>query len=92
MPKLRVKVDQELCTGEALCTGIAPRFYHLITTESNEHKALVKAKDGSMSVEQVLDVSDDDYDEILEAAERCPAKAIFVWEVHSNGSETQICP
>jgi len=92
MPKLRVKVDQDLCTAEAICTGIAPRFYHLITNDAGEHKALVKAKDGSLHIEHVLDISDDDYDEILEAAERCPPKAIFVWEIHPNGSETQICP
>lgn len=91
MPKLRVRVEQELCTGEAICTGIAPRFYHLVTVDG-EHKAQVKASDGSIHLDHVLDVSDDDYDEILEAAERCPPKAIFIYEVHPDGREEQLCP
>ena len=92
MPKLKVRVEQELCTGEALCTGIAPRFYELITDDNGDHKAQMKGADGKLHIEYTLEVNDDDYDEILEAAERCPPKAIFVWEIDAQGRETQICP
>jgi ferredoxin len=92
MPKLKVRVDQELCTGEAVCTGISPRYYELITNDRGEHRAQVRDERGNLHVEYLLNVSDDDYDEILEAAERCPPKAIFIWEVDAQGRESQICP
>lgn len=92
MPRLRVKVDQQECTGEALCTGISPRFFEMITNAAGEHKAQVKGRDCKLNVEAVLDVTDDEYDEILEAAERCPPKAIYMWEVKAGGQEEQIYP
>ncbi len=92
MPKLKVIVDQNLCTGEALCTGVSPRYYELITTDGGEHKAQVKGPDGKLHVEYTLEVSDEDYDEILEAGERCPPRAIFIYEIDAQGRETQICP
>jgi ferredoxin len=92
MPRLKVRVDAELCTGEALCTGISPRYFELITTREGNHVAEVRAPDGSLHPEFIVDVSDADYDEILEAAERCPPKAIFVYELDAAGNETQLCP
>ena len=82
MAKLKIKVDQVLCTGEALCTGIAPKFFDLFDAGNGQgHKVNVRLRDGSTLPEAILDqLSDDDYDEILEASERCPPMAIFVWD------------
>ncbi|MCA9546633.1 MAG: ferredoxin [Myxococcales bacterium] len=82
MARLKVKVDQKLCTGEALCTGIAPAFFELYDAGGGEgHKALVKTRDGKTVPEAVLaQLSDDDYDTLLEAAERCPPEAIYIWD------------
>lgn len=75
-------MDQGLCTGEALCTGIAPAFFALIDKGGGEgHKALVKTRDGRQVPDAILDaLSDEEYDVLLEAAERCPPEAIFVWD------------
>ena len=82
MAKLKIKVDQGLCTGEALCTGIAPDFFELYDAGGGQgHKVKVRLKDGTTLPEAIRDqLSDDDYDQILEAAERCPPEAIFIWD------------
>lgn len=82
MGRLKIKVVQKACTGEALCTGLAPDFFELYDAGGGEgHKVLVKTRDGKTLPEAIVDqISDDDYDAILEAAERCPPEAIFVWD------------
>ena len=82
MAKLKVRVDPALCTGEAICTGLAPDWFELYDAGGGQgHKAYVRTRDGKTVPEAVLDqLSDDDYDMILEAAERCPPEAIFVWD------------
>ena len=82
MAKLKIKVDQKMCTGEALCTGIAPTFFELYEPGGGQgHKALVKTREGKTIPQAILDqLSEDDYDELLEAAERCPPEAIFIWD------------
>ncbi len=89
MQKLKVCVKQDVCTGEALCTGIAPAHFELISVEG-EHKAIVRAPGKPSAEEQELDVDDDAYDEILEAAERCPPRAIYVYEKEDEGDEESL--
>jgi len=92
MATLRVLVKQPLCTGEALCTGIAPQYFELITDAAGDHKAKVKGTDGKLHEEFTFDVDEDEYDDLLEAAERCPPCAIFVYEIDGAGEEAQIFP
>lgn len=86
MARLKIRVDQTLCTGEALCTGIAPDFFELYDAGGGQgHKALVKTRDGKTVPEAILEqLSDEDYDIILEASERCPPEAIFVWDADTG--------
>lgn len=92
MPKLRICVDQELCCAEVICTGISPKYFEMITNAQGEHKARMRAPGGLLPHEATFDVPDEDYDEVLDAAERCPPKAIIVTELHPDGREEQLCP
>lgn len=85
MARLKVKVDQKLCTGEAICTGIAPEFFEIIDAGAGQgHKAMVKFQ-GKLIPEALLDqISDEDYDKLLEAAERCPPEAIIIWDADTG--------
>lgn len=92
MAKLKVVVEPSLCTGEALCTGISPRYFELVDSSDGIHRAQVRDPLGQLHVSNTQPVDDDGYDQILEAAERCPPKAIYVYEIDDDGNETRIFP
>ncbi len=59
---LRIRVDHDVCVGNAMCETIAPRVFRL-----NENRQ-----------SEVADPAADSVEKILEAAENCPVSAIFV--------------
>lgn len=63
---MKVKVDQELCTGCGLCVEICPEVY-----DWNDD-GLAEAKGGTVPEESASDARD--------AAEDCPVEAIAVEE------------
>jgi ferredoxin len=87
MPKITIKVDPDLCIGAASCVTIAPETFQL----NDENKALVldhgKEENGP-SYERVVEVTEDEKENIILAAQSCPTLAVFI--IDENG--VQIFP
>lgn len=60
--KLRVRVDHQVCVGNAMCESFAPGVFALNANRQSE----------------VVNPEGDSADKILEAAENCPVSAIVV--------------
>lgn len=81
MERQRVRVDFDKCTGEAICTGLAPELFELITVDG-EHKAVLSL--AGQPKDDILTLNDEAYDALWEATERCPPDAIFIYDVDSG--------
>ncbi len=87
MSKIRVLVDEDLCIGAASCVTIAPETFQL----NEENKAWVLdhgTEPGGNKYERWLEVTDDEKENIILAAQSCPTLAVFIFE--EDG--TQIFP
>jgi ferredoxin len=60
--KLRVRVDHNVCVGNAMCETFAPKTFQLNDNRQSE----------------AVDPDGDTVEKIIEAAENCPVSAIFV--------------
>ena len=60
--KVRVRVDHNLCVGNAMCETFAPHVFRLNDNRQSE----------------AVDPAGDSEEKILEAAENCPVSAITV--------------
>lgn len=79
MPKIKVKVDKELCIGAASCVAVAEQYFEL----NAENKAAVKDPALPMDpnvYERVLEVTEEQKDLILMGAQSCPTLAIFIYD------------
>ena len=79
MPRLRVKIDTDLCIGAASCITVAPLYFAL----NAENKAYPTDPDAAVDPNQhdrVIEVSDAEKEEILLAAQSCPTLAIFIYD------------
>lgn len=79
MPKIRVKVDPDLCIGAASCVTIAMQYFELNT----DNKAVVKDPNLPMDptvYEREIEVTDAQKELIIMAAQSCPTLAIFVYD------------
>lgn len=79
MPKILVKVDPDLCIGAASCVTIAPETFQL----NDENKAVVfdhGAEPTPRAYERMLEVTDEEKENILLAAQSCPTLAIFIYD------------
>ena len=77
--KLRIRVDEDLCIGAASCVTVAPETFML----NDENKAIVLDRtgaDATQTYERWCEVSDDEYQTILLAAQSCPTLAIFLYD------------
>ena len=66
--RLRVRVDHDVCVGNAMCVTFAPKAFRLDDNRQSE----------------VADPAADDVEKILEAAENCPVSAIFVEDAETG--------
>ena len=66
--KLRLRVDHNVCVGNAMCETIAPRVFQLNTNRQSE----------------AVNPAGDTEEKILEAAENCPVSAIFVEDAETG--------
>ena len=66
--KLRVRVDQQACVGNAMCEAIAPKVFRLNDNRQSE----------------AVDPDGDPVEQILEAAESCPMSAILVEDAETG--------
>lgn len=79
MPKIRLKVDPDLCIGAASCVTIAMQYFEL----NSDNKAAVKDPALPMDpevYERELEVTDAQKELIVMAAQSCPTLAIFVYD------------
>lgn len=78
--KIRVRVDEDLCIGAASCVTIKPDVFQL----NEENKAIVldpsDQADDQQRYERWLEVSDDEREAILLAAQSCPTLAIYLYD------------
>ncbi len=84
MPKIKIKVDADLCIGAAACVTVAPETFQL----NNENKADVLdhgQAPGGPSYEREVEVTDEELENILLSAESCPVLAVFVYD--ENGKQ-----
>jgi ferredoxin len=74
MPKLRVKVDPDLCITAANCVGIAPKLFHI----GDEPFAELLDKGGvPQGNTYTWDATENELELVEEAAESCPTRAIL---------------
>ncbi|MCA1823572.1 MAG: ferredoxin [Mycobacteriales bacterium] len=73
---LRVRVDQDLCTGDGICAQLAPAVFELDV----DGLAYVKAPSGELLTAPGADapVPDDVIDAVRDSAAQCPGCCIFV--------------
>lgn len=62
---MKVRIDEELCTGCGLCEETAPEVFELV-----DDKAIVKG----------TEIKDALIEQVKEAADDCPAEAIIIEE------------
>lgn len=77
MPKITIQVDPDLCIGAASCVTISPETFQL----NEENKAYVidhGVETTPQTYERVMEVTDEELEQIILAAQSCPTLAIFV--------------
>ncbi len=76
MAESRVRVDQDLCTGDGLCVQLAPEVFEFDV----DGLAYVKGPDGDLRTEPGATVAVPKHclAAVLESAEGCPGDCIFV--------------
>lgn len=68
---MKVWVDHDLCTGDALCTEICPSMFVMVDAVSN-------VLDRGKPILGMADIPDQFLEQVLDAAEECPGECIFV--------------
>ena len=77
--KLRIKVDSDLCIGAASCVTIDPATFQLNAENKAEVLDHGQVIDGP-SYERVIEVTEDEKENVLLAAQSCPTLAIFIFD------------
>lgn len=85
--KLRIVVDPDLCIGAASCVTVAPESFVLNVENKAEVLDRGQAPEGP-SYERTVEVTEDEKQNIIVAAQSCPTLAIAIFE--EDG--TQIYP
>ncbi|MBV1852931.1 ferredoxin [Catellatospora tritici] len=83
MTELRVRVDQDLCTGDGLCVQYAPEVFEFDV----DGLAYVKGEDGElrMSPGETVAIPAHLRLEVIDAANECPGECIHIQ--HTSDSE-----
>lgn len=79
MPRIRVKVDEDLCIGAASCVTIAPETFQL-NRENKAHVYDHGTQPNDPTYERWLEVTDAEKENILLAAQSCPTLAVFIFD------------
>ncbi len=77
MPKIRVKVDSDLCIGAAACVVVAADTFKL--NDENKAYVLDHGQD-NQTYDRELEVTDEELENIVLAAESCPVLAVIVYD------------
>ncbi|MDI1461115.1 ferredoxin [Catellatospora sp. KI3] len=70
MSRWRISVDHDACAGSGTCTSIAPKRFRL------------NAQSLSVPIQELIEPDDD----VLEAAEICPAAAITIRDAETGAT------
>ena len=82
MPKIKIKVDKELCIGAAACVVVDPATF--VMNDENKAYVLDHGQDDQI-YQRELEVSDEELSRILLAAESCPVLAVIITD--ENGKQ-----
>ena len=90
MAKVQVWIDQDLCTGDGLCTEIAPDVFGM-----HDDGLAYVIEDGKLlidpgGVNAVASVTEDQIEAVVESAEECPGECIFVEVVDSQTASAPV--
>lgn len=77
--KIKVIVDPDLCIGAASCVTIAPDTFVLNTENKAEVLDHSEAPEGP-TYEREMEVTEDEKENIILAAQSCPTLAIFIYD------------
>jgi ferredoxin len=74
---MKVWVDQDLCTGDALCTDICPELFVMVDGLSyvRSGSEVLTIPGGAQSLAAIPDRL---LEAVVEAAEECPGECIFI--------------
>ena len=77
--KYRIVVDPDLCIGAASCVTVDPVHFAL----NEENKAVVldpSIRDDARPYERTLELTEEQKDTVILAAQSCPTLAIFLYD------------
>lgn len=77
-PELRVWIDQDLCTGDGICTDHAPQVFTILEdgiAYCREGEKLFNDPGGSAELAIVPPAAEKD---VIDAAAECPGECIFI--------------
>lgn len=81
--KIKIKIDKDLCIGAASCVTIAPGTFQL--DDENIAHVLDRNNDLSEPVyERVVEVTEEEYENILLGAQSCPTLAVVICDEEGN--------
>jgi ferredoxin len=81
MPKIKVKVDPDLCIGAGSCAIVDPQTFEM----NDENKAYVLDHGKNEDIyEREMEVTDAELADVLLAAESCPVLAVVVYDDEGN--------
>ncbi|MDA0208229.1 MAG: ferredoxin [bacterium] len=79
MQKYKIVVDPDLCIGAASCVTIDPNTF--IMNDENKAEVLDHGEaQGGPTYEREIEMTDDERETLIMAAESCPTLAIFVYD------------
>lgn len=77
--KITVKVDPDLCIGAASCVTIDPGTF--VMNDENKAEVLDHGQaPGGPTYEREMEVTEDEKENIILAAQSCPTLAIFIYD------------
>ncbi|WP_230687339.1 ferredoxin [Catellatospora vulcania] len=82
MSELRVRVDQDLCTGDGLCVQYAPEVFEFDV----DGLAYVKGDDGELLLNPgaTVEIPAHLRLEVIDAAQECPGECIHIQRTHDG--------
>jgi ferredoxin len=77
--KYTIKVDPDLCIGAASCVTIDPATF--VMNDENKAEVLDHGEaEGGPSYERVVEMTEDEKDMAILAAQSCPTLAVFIYD------------
>ena len=81
---LHVWIDQDLCTGDGLCTDHCPELFILLEDGISYVRASGEAQNDPGGMNSMAPVVTEHVDAVVAAAEDCPGECIFLEEIPND--------